>query len=157
MSSISTIHPPIVDHFNAIHWHHRLDTPLATILEQYSEHRKQLWLNSVCCARNNPKPAPPPPTSLELTGVVLGFGKGETSLKALIQIIDIALGDKEGRLSHNKVATIWRILEACYKEREDNRSNGRGNDGGGSGSGSGSSSDDDNPSGGALPLQVGSS
>ena len=93
----------------------------------------------------------------ELTGVVLGFGKGETSLKALIQIIDIALGDKEGRLSRNKLATIRRILEACYKEREDSRSNDRGNDGGGSGSGSGSSSDDDNPSGGALPLQVGSS
>ena len=32
----------------------------------------------------------------ELTEVVLGFGKGETSLKDLIRIIDIALGDMEG-------------------------------------------------------------
>ena len=74
----------------------------------------------------------------------MGFGKGETSLKDLIRIIDIALGDKEGRFSRNKLAIIRRILEACYKEREDSRSNDCGNDGGGSGSGS--SSDDDNPS-----------
>ena len=46
--------------------HHRLDIPIQTILEQYSEHRKQLWLNSVCRARNFPKPAPPPPTSLDV-------------------------------------------------------------------------------------------
>ena len=55
----------------------------------------------------------------ELTGVVLGFSNGKTSLKTLIQIIDIALGEKEGRLSRNKLATIRCILEACYKERED--------------------------------------
>ena len=85
----------------------------------------------------------------------MGFGKGETSLKDLIRIIDIALGDKEGQLSRNKLATIRHILEACYKEREDSRSDDRGNDGGGSGSGS--SSDNDNPSSGALPLQVSSS
>ena len=85
----------------------------------------------------------------------MGFGKGETSLKDLIRIIDIALGDKEGRLSRNKLAIIRRILEACYKEREDSRSNDCGNDGGGSGSGS--SSNDDNPNSGAMPLQVGSS
>ena len=85
----------------------------------------------------------------------MGFGKGETSLKDLIRTIDIALGDKEGRLSRNKLAIIRHILEACYKEREDSRSDNRGNDGGGSGSGS--SSDDDNPNGGAIPLQVGSS
>ena len=73
----------------------------------------------------------------------MGFGKGEMSLKDLIRIIDIALGDKEGRLSRNKLAIICHILEACYKEREDSRSDDRGNDGGGSGSGS--SSNDDNP------------
>ena len=43
----------------------------------------------------------------------MGFGKGETSLKDLIRTIDIALGDKEGRLSRNKLAIIRRILEAC--------------------------------------------
>ena len=58
----------------------------------------------------------------------MGFGKGETSLKDLIRIIDIALGDKEGRLSCNKLAIIRCILEACYKEREDSRSNDHGND-----------------------------
>ena len=46
--------------------HHRLGTPIQTTLEQYSEHRKQLWLDSVCRARNIPKLAPPPPTSLDI-------------------------------------------------------------------------------------------
>ena len=90
-------------------------------------------------------------------GVAMGFGKGETSLANLIRMIDIALGDKDGRLSRNKLATIRRILGGCYKEREDSRDSDRDNTGGGNGNGNGSSSDDDNPSGGALPLQVGSS
>ena len=46
--------------------HHRLDIPLQTVLEQFSLQRKQRWLDSVCLARNIPKPATPPPTSLEL-------------------------------------------------------------------------------------------
>ena len=84
----------------------------------------------------------------------MGFRKGETSLLNLIHIIDIALGDKEGRLSRNKLATIRRILEGCHKEREDSRDNDRDNAGGGNSRGS--SSDDDNPNGGSIPLQIGS-
>ena len=64
----------------------------------------------------------------------------------------MALGDKEGRLSRNKLAIIRRILEGCYKEREDGRSN-EGDNEGGNNVDSGSS-DDDNPTGGAIPLQI---
>ena len=46
---------------------------------------------------------------------------------------------------------IRRILEACYKERDDDRNRTEDNEGG---NGSGSGSEDDNPQGGALPLQV---
>ena len=86
-----------------------------------------------------------------MLGVFLVFEKGEKSLKDLIKIIDIALGDKEGKLSRHKIAMIRRILEACYKERDDDRNRTDDNEGG---NGSGSGSDDDNPQGGALPLQV---
>ena len=68
-----------------------------------------------------------------------------------IRIIDIALGDKEGRLSRNKLAIIGRILEGCYKEREDNMNEYRDNEGGSNGSGS-SRSDEDNPNSGSIPL-----
>ena len=86
-----------------------------------------------------------------MLGVFLIFEKGEKSLKDLIKTIDIALGDKEGKLSHHEIAMIRRILEACYKERDDDRNRSEDNEGG---NGSGSGSDDDNPQGGALPLQV---
>ena len=43
--------------------------------------------------------------------VAIGFGKGERALVELINIIDIALGDAEGKLSRNKVA----ILAASWK------------------------------------------
>ena len=88
----------------------------------------------------------------ELMGVAMGFGKGETSLvRNLIRMIDIALRDKEGCLSRNKLATIRHILEGCYKEREDSRDNDSDKKAGG-GKGSGSSSDDVYPNGGSIPL-----
>lgn len=49
----------------------------------------------------------------ELMGVVMGFGKGETSLATLISTIDIALGDTEGRLSRNKLAIIAAFWKAA--------------------------------------------
>ena len=73
----------------------------------------------------------------------------------LINIIDISLGDVEGKLSRNKVAILRRILEACYKERNEEDENENGGDGDSNGSGGGSS--DDDPNGGALPIEVGSS
>ena len=72
----------------------------------------------------------------------------------LINIIDIALGDVEGKLSRNKVAILRRILEACYKERNEEEHNENGGDGDSNGSGGGS---DNNPNGGAVPIEVGSS
>ena len=89
-----------------------------------------------------------------MLGVFHVFEKGEKSLEDLINIIDIALGDKEGKLSRNKLAMVRRILEACYKEKEDGQNRTDDNEGG---NGSGSGSDDDNPQGGALPLQARSS
>ena len=86
--------------------------------------------------------------------VAIGFGKGERALVELINIIDIALGDAEGKLSRNKVAILRRILEACYKERNDEDENENGGDGGSNGSGGGSN---DDPNGGAVPIEVGSS
>ena len=85
----------------------------------------------------------------------IGFGKGERALVELINIIDIALGDAEGKLSCNKVAILCRILEACYKEQNDEDENENGGDGGSNGSGGGSN--DDDPKGGAVPIEVGSS
>ena len=82
----------------------------------------------------------------------IGFGKGERSLVELINIIDIALGDKEGKLSRNNVATLRRILEACYKERNEEDGSDNGGDGDSDGSGGGSS--DDDPNGGAVPIEV---
>ena len=87
-----------------------------------------------------------------MLGVFHVFEKGEKSLEDLINIIDIALGDKEGKLSRNKLAMVRRILEVCYKERDDDR-NGTDDNEGGNGSCSGSDHDD-SPQGGALPLQV---
>ena len=72
-------------------------------------------------------------------------------MKDLIKTIDIALGDKEGKLSRHKLAMIRRILEACYKERDIDRNGSEDSEGG---NGSGRGSDDDDPQGGALPLQV---
>ena len=86
-----------------------------------------------------------------MLGVFLVFEKGEKSLKDIIKTIDIALGLKEGKLSRHKIALIRRILEACYRERDDDRNRSDDNEGG---NGSGRGSDDDNPQGGALPLQV---
>ena len=96
-------------------------------------------------------PMPSLITIYGMLGVFLVFEKGEKSLKDLIKTIDIALGDKEGKLSRHKIAMIHRILEACYKERDDDRNRTDDNEGGNV---SGSGSDDDNPQGGALPLQV---
>ena len=50
-----------------------------------------------------------------MMAVAIGFGKGERALVELINIIDIALGDVEGKLSRNKVAILHRILEALLQ------------------------------------------
>ena len=88
-----------------------------TLFEGPLEHAREVLVAQLHNFKNTERPMKNG-NHYSFLGAILGVGKGRRALQEqVIEIIDITLGKKEGKLSQNKLTMICKILEVACRER----------------------------------------